>query len=394
MKIAIVRFVGFCSTLVGVGFARMAFTPLSASATYEGLIPVTTTTLVGAMLMTTYALGACYSGGLLQRFGSFNLIRFSLLLALGCQLLELITPSLPLWLFTRGVYGLAGGCLMVVGPIVAVSVGTETQIVRAPLWTFMGIGSGALIAATLLQLDSGLWAQQSILLFFILLITVSVWFILPKISAGNQKFVKNTRTINNSDRRIRWSVILLLFAYTFDSLGYVPATVYLSDYVANQLGMGRDIGNTLWQYFGVGALLSIPVLSFVNFKRFTEITLLTIYLIKTFALYLLATTNDFTLLALAAGLTGLTVPAIVMLTATLLRQWLPATEFPWVWQRATAAFSVGQAFSALMMAGVYQYTNDYELLFKVGAVVLSLGVILIMVLNIFIFQSNSEKRCI
>ncbi|MCF6262451.1 MAG: hypothetical protein L3J24_02540 [Xanthomonadales bacterium] len=143
MEIVNVRFVGFCSTLVGVGFARMAFTPLSASATYEGLVPITTTVQVGAMLMTTYALGACFSGGLLQRFGSLNLIRFSLVLALGCQLLELITPSLPLWLFTRGLYGLAGGCLMVAGPIVAISVGTESQIARTPLSTFMGIGVGA-----------------------------------------------------------------------------------------------------------------------------------------------------------------------------------------------------------------------------------------------------------
>ncbi|MFC1748310.1 YbfB/YjiJ family MFS transporter [Pseudomonadota bacterium] len=393
MDIFIVRFVGFCSTLVGVGFARMAFTPLSASAIYEGVIPITTTAIVGAMLMTTYALGACCSGGLLQRIGSIRLIRGCLILAFLCQLLELTTPSLELWLITRGVYGLVGGCLMVAGPIIAISAGTKQQISRTPLWTFLGIGGGALVAATLLQLPLSLSIQQNILLLFMFVITLSVLFVLPKISTQKQKRHDNSIASTQPDKRVNRAVLILIVAYTFDALGYVPATIYLSDFAANQLDMGRDAGNTLWQCFGLGALVSMPILSFIKLDKFTEVTLLFIYVIKTFALFLLFTTNQFFLLALASFLTGLAVPAIVLLTATLLRQWLHFSAFSSVWHKATASFSVGQAVSALAMAAIYGRTHDYEPLFKAGAMLVCVSTALIMILTVYVYQTNRERAC-
>ncbi len=393
MEILIVRLVGFFSTLVGVGFARMAFTPLSASAIYEGVIPITTTAVVGAILMTTYALGACCSGGLLQRFGYVRLIRGSLLLALGCQFLELLTPSIELWMVTRGIYGLAGGCLMVAGPIVAISIGTKQQIVRTPLWTFMGIGGGALIASTLLQLPLGLSNQQNILALFMLVITLSVLFLLSKISMPERQKQGKPADRSTPNSKMNRAVWILIVAYTFDALGYVPATIYLSDYAANQLNMGRDVGNTLWQYFGIGALLSMPILSLLKLDKFTEITLLSIYLVKSFSLFLLFTTNQLFLLALSSFLTGLAVPTIVLLTATLLRQWLHSAEFSTAWQRATALFSVGQAASALIMAGIYARTHDYEPLFKAGAILVSFSTVLVMILTIYVYQTNRERTC-
>jgi predicted MFS family arabinose efflux permease len=393
MDIFIVRFVGFCSTLVGVGFARMAFTPLSASAIYEGAIPITTTAIVGAMLMTTYALGACFSGSLLQRLGSIRLIRGCLVLALCCQLLELTTPSLELWLMTRGVYGLVGGCLMVAGPIVSISAGTKQQISRTPLWTFLGIGGGALVASTLLQLPLSLSTQQNILLLFMFAITLSVLLLLPRIPTSDRGKKEHPIDRPSPDSRMNRAVLILVIAYTFDALGYVPATIYLSDYAANQLDMGRDAGNTLWQCFGLGALVSMPALSLIKLDKFTEVTLLFIYVIKTFSLFLLFTTNQFFSLALASFLTGLAVPAIVLLTATLLRQWLHFSEFSSVWHKATASFSVGQAVSALAMASIYRRTHDYEPLFKTGAMLVCVSTALIMILTVYVYQTNRERTC-
>lgn len=389
MNVVAARYIGFCCTLVGVGFARMAFTPLTASAIYEGLIPASTTTAVGAILMITYALGACFSGGLLRRIGAVKLIKGSLALALFCQLLELFAPDINLWLLTRGLYGFAGGCLMVAGPVIAVSVGNPTQLSKTPLWTFVGVGAGAFTAATLLQLPVNLSIQQNLLFVIVTAIVVSVWWLFKQ---SPEHDVVPPHPKSQPRSYVVWPVATLLFAYMFDALGYVPATIYLSDYAANQLMLGRDVGNTLWQCFGVGAIFSMPLLAMVNLKRFATPTIICVYGLKTLALYLMSVTADFYLLAVSALITGAAVPAIVLLTATLLRQWVSASEFPLLWQKATAAFAIGQAISALAMAQVFLRITDYQPLFLSGALLMAIATLLALSLASFAMQRRKLHK--
>ncbi|KKD39703.1 MAG: YbfB/YjiJ family MFS transporter [Limnoraphis robusta] len=358
MKLFQARIIGGGATFVGVGIARMAFTPLAAVAVHQGLWPTNAPSKIAAFLLIAYAAGATTAPWLLRKLKASRLLQISLFLSSLCLVLEALSPTVGIWLLTRSVLGFFGACLMVSGPILALSLGTPEDRHQTQFWTFSGIGLGACISASLIEFRSELIFMliPMILLCFGLFTSSLYWAESPEPSL-------------NSPTDFRVSLPkLLIFAYGLDAIAYIPATVYLSDYVSNELGL--EVGNELWQLFGVGAIFG-PYLATELSKRLGSATALHLaYLSKTLALLILASTEHIELLALGSTLTGACVPAIVLLTAAELRRILGTQLFSWAWSISTSIFACSQAIGALTMAFCFQLLHSYQPLFVAGTLLL------------------------
>ena len=160
----------------------------------------------------------------------------------------------------------------------------------------------------------------------------------------------------------------LIAAYGLYSIAYIPATVYLSDYVTNELGL--DVGNKLWQLFGVGALFG-PWLANLLLKRIGSPMALSIaYVCQNLAFCFFAFSRQIVFLAIGSVVTGVCVPGIVLLTAAELHRTLKANYFSSAWSLATLVFACAQAVSALAMALLFQVIQTYQPLFMTGALLL------------------------
>ncbi|MBE9033594.1 YbfB/YjiJ family MFS transporter [aff. Roholtiella sp. LEGE 12411] len=352
------RILGCGATFVGVGVTRMAFTPLAAMAVSQGLWTANAPSKIGAFLLIGYAFGAVMTPWLLKKLGTTLLLKVSLFFISTGLIFELGYKTVESWLVTRSILGFCGACLMVCGPSLALKFGTPSERNQTQLWTFMGIGLGACVSASLLEFRAGLIAMLvPIVLFCLLFFALSLLWL---------KSPLNTETTY----RI-FSVLppkTLIIAYALDAIAYIPATVYLSDYVTNELGL--HIGNILWQLFGLGAIIGPWIATALSKKIGSSAALNLIYVFKTFALLILAWSQQVELLAIGSMITGVCVPAIVLLTASEIRRTLEDKYFSSAWSLATLVFASAQALGAMVMALCFQLIKTYQPIFLGGALLL------------------------
>lgn len=67
-------------------------------------------------------------------------------------------------------------------------------------------------------------------------------------------------SFNTLSKLQRMTVMLILFAYTFNAIGYLPHTLFWVDYLVRELGISMFSGGLYWAVFGIGAVIG-PVLT-------------------------------------------------------------------------------------------------------------------------------------
>jgi len=82
---------GIAATMMGIGFARFSFTPLSALFVDQKIISSQNITVIATFMMAAYFLGAVFANGLAQRFGAERIIRSCFLIVAFGLMLEGIT---------------------------------------------------------------------------------------------------------------------------------------------------------------------------------------------------------------------------------------------------------------------------------------------------------------
>ncbi|MGK7943623.1 MAG: YbfB/YjiJ family MFS transporter [Microcystaceae cyanobacterium] len=352
------RLLGGGSTFVGIGLARMAFTPLAAVAVNQGLWAPNVPSKIGAFLLMSYAVGAIMSPWLLKKWGASQLLKVSLFFSTICLFFETVSQQADTWLITRSIFGFFGACLMVSGPILALAIGNSSERRQTQIWTFIGIGLGACLSASLLELHLAikLMLTPIMLCCFGLLILSLLWIKSP-LKLGTRSQVLGVPLPK-----------MLIVAYGLYSIAYIPATVYLSDYVTNELGF--DVGNKLWQLFGVGAILGPWLANFLSKRTGSAMALWIAYISQNFAFFIFTFSQQIFLLAIGSFITGICVPGIVLLTASELNRILKPEYFPPAWSIATLVFACCQALSAMMMAFWFRSIKTYQPMFLVGTLLL------------------------
>jgi MFS family permease len=106
-------FAGLCASLVGIGLARFAYTPLIPALIAAGWFAPAEAAYLGAANLAGYLAGALLARGTAQYAGAAVVLRASMVLATATFFACAVPLSFAWFFIWRFAAGLAGGALMV-----------------------------------------------------------------------------------------------------------------------------------------------------------------------------------------------------------------------------------------------------------------------------------------
>ncbi|MHB9836139.1 YbfB/YjiJ family MFS transporter [Paraburkholderia terrae] len=366
---------GASASLVGIGLARFAYTPLLPAIIDAHWFAASTAAYLGAANLGGYLAGALLGGYLAKRANATHVLRAMMLLAT----IAFVACAFPLsfsWFFMwRFASGLSGGALMVLAaPTVLAHVPPSRRgLVSGAIFAGIGLGiaaSGTLVPLLLLQGVKQTWLGLAAVA---LLLTLAAWNGWPKHDAP-----AHTAPAHHAKHRKHSGFTLraLYAEYALNAIGLVPHMLFLVDFVSRGLGKGLDTGAQYWVLFGLGAiagpLLSGHLADRAGFGPALRVAF--VIQIVAVALPLIGTTPA--LLIASSLLMGAAVPGIVPLALGRVNELLahhPAAQ-KGAWSTATTGFAVLQAGAAYGMSFLFtQNGGNYRMLFTIGAAALALA---------------------
>jgi predicted MFS family arabinose efflux permease len=366
---------GLCATLVGIGLARFAYTPLIPALIAAGWFAPAQAAYLGAANLAGYLAGALLARRMAQHASAAAALRTNMLLATAAFFA--CAAPLPFWWFFiwRFAAGTAGGVLMVLAaPTMLARVPPARRgVVGGAIFTGVGLGiaaSGTLVPLLLRAGLSATWCGLGALAFTL---TIVAWRSWP---------VERTRTSVAAavSRRSPWrfgpALNALLVEYALNAFALVPHMVFLVDFLARGLGRGIDVGSRYWVLFGIGAvagpLITGHVADRIGFARALRLA----FVVQAAAVALPAVAVGSGALALSSLVVGAMVPGIVPLVLGRVHDLTPpddqARQAGWTF--ATAAFALGQATAAYGFSFLFARTGGgHAALFALGAAALMLA---------------------
>lgn len=360
---------GLCASLVGIGLARFAYTPLLPVIVQAHWFAASAAAYLGAANLAGYLAGALIAAPLAARLPAPIILR-GMMLTATIAFFACAWPVNVLWFFVwRFASGIAGGALMVLAaPTVLPHIPPARRGIASGA-IFMGVGLGIAASGTLvpLLLHHGLTRTWIGLGIVALLLTLIAWTGWPRAVAQAHPHTVHHRP--HPTARL-WT---LYAEYGLNAFGLVPHMVFLVAFVATGLNQGLDTGADYWVLFGLGAVAG-PILSghLADRTGFGPALRLA-YLTQAIAIALVLTNLGAPALMVSSFIVGAFTPGIVPLVLGRVQELLahhPAAQ-KGAWSRATTSFALMQAVSAYGMSFLFDRSGgNYRLLFACGAAAL------------------------
>jgi MFS family permease len=366
-------FAGLCASLVSIGLARFAYTPLIPSLIEAQWFSANDVVYLGAANLVGYLIGALLGRPVARQLGNKNALRL-MMLVVTAAFFACAFPLSVSWFFGwRLLSGIAGGAIMV---LVAATVLPHVPAARKGLASgaiFLGIGLGIAGSGTLVPplLSLGLQATWLGLGALALLLTALSWFGWPS-DFPHPQAAQEKVSVEPTPR----GVYLLFAQYAFMAAGLVPAMVFLVDYVARGLGAGAHIGALIWVMYGLGAIVGPVSYGFLADQLGARSGIRLVLAVQAIALGLLAMSHSFVALALLAVILGSFPPGIVPLALARVHELVPEHHRQQIaWSRATVSFATFQALAGFAYSALFNASGGHHaLLFVIaaGAIVVAL----------------------
>jgi predicted MFS family arabinose efflux permease len=365
----------FCASLIGIGLARFAYTPLLPAVIGEHWFAPAAAAYLGAANLAGYLVGALSGRPLSARVPLVVVLRAAMLLATAA----FVACAYPMgfaWFFVwRFVAGAAGGALMV---LAAPNVLPHVHASRRGLAggaIFMGVGAGVAISGTLvpLLLAQGLWETWFGLGVVSLLLTLVGWSGWPSVSTPAAP-----ASAQPHGPRL-WALRALYVEYGLNAAGWVPHVVFLVDFIARGQGEGIKTGSEYWGVFGLGATVGPLVVGHLADRAGFPAALRVAFLLQIVAVAIPALGLGRIWLIGSSFVVGSFVTGTVPLVLGRIHELLPhrLAQQKAAWSHATVGFALSQAVAAYGLSFVFADTGgNYRLLFGVGAAAMILALAL------------------
>lgn len=370
-----VTLAGLCASLVGIGLARFAYTPLLPVLVTEGWFPASQAAYLGAANLAGYLGGALCARALARRSGASRILRGMMMLvtvAFFACALPLSFAWFFLWRFASGV---AGGVVMVLAAPTVLPHVPPARRGLAGGAIFTGVGLGIMASGTVvpLLLQAGLAVTWCGLGLLSLVLTALAWGGWPVDDA-----MSATTATRVASRSPAAGPLRALYAeYALNATGLVPHMVFLVDFVARGLGRGIHAGAIYWVLFGLGAVGG-PVLAGLLADRIGFGPALRLALVVQAAAVALPIVTAAPLwLAVSSLAIGAAVPGIVPLVLGRVHELVPDDPEGQraAWSVTTMAFALGQAAGAYGLSFLFARGGHYATLFAVGSAALTLALL-------------------
>lgn len=360
-------FAGLCGSLVAIGLARFAYTPLIPSMIQAHWFSSSQTVTLGAANFAGYLIGAMAGRPLVAKLSNQSALRL-LMAAVTIAFFACAWPVSVSWFFFwRLLSGFSGGAIMV---LVATSILPHLPAPRrgfASGMIFLGLGLGVAASGTLIPqlLATGLrdtWLGLGMLSFSL---TALSWFGWPATNPPAAQAGPALKTERGS-----LALRVLYAQYAANALGLVPVIVLLVDYVARGLGRGAAVGADYCVLYGLAAIAGPMICSILGSRIGFRAAWRAALVLQAIAIVVLAKTGNPYVLAGATVILGVFTPGIVPLVLGCINELLPDNflEQRAAWSRATTAFALFQALGGYGYSYLFsRLHNDYALVFLCGA---------------------------
>lgn len=355
---------GLCGSLVGIGLARFAYTPLIPAVIAAGWFSPSGAAYLGAANLTGYLLGALGARQVARNLSVRTTLRTAMLLATVSFFACAEPVSFPWFFVWRFLAGTAGGFIMVLAApaVLALVPPARRGVAGGVIFTGVGLGIAAsgVLVPPLLQLGlRATWLGLGAVAAVLALASWTSWPASAPLPAGTRP-------------RLGGAVLAVILEYGLNALGVVPHMIFLVDFVARGLGRGMAAGAACWVAFGFGAMLGPAfagaLADRIGFRAALRLALLAETIAVAVPLLSTATPALLASAAVAGAFTPGVVPLVLGRIHTLVAPGGEAARA--AWGGATIAWAVGQAVGAQGLSAVFARTGSYAPLFAIGSAVL------------------------
>src|SRR5712672_1531794 len=346
---------GLCASLVGLGLARFAYTPLIPALIAAKWFSPVDAVYLGAANLAGYLAGALIAREFGARAGAVRTLQAMMVLASLCCFACSVPVSFVWFFGWRFLAGLTGGVIMVLAastilPHVAPS---KRGFVGGVI--FAGVGLGVAASGTLvpLLLQQGLKQSWYGLGVLSTLLTLASWKAWPtEVSATERAPNGHLASHGRSLTMVR----TLSAEYGLNALALVPHMVFLVDFVARGLGQGISAGSQYWVFYGIGATVGPLLTGHLADRAGFGPALRVSFLIEAIAVLLPALSTQPASLIVSSVIIGGFTPGIVPLVLGRIHEVLPHDNSSQraAWAQATTTFALFQA------AGAYGLSYLFE----------------------------------
>ena len=359
---------GLASSLVGIGLARFAYTPLLPALIEAHWFAETTAIYLGAANLAGYLAGALGGKSLVAKLPTRWVLRLMMLLA-AISFFACMQPVSFTWYFVwRFLSGIAGGTLMVLAASAVLPHVPQNRRGLAGGIIFTGVGIGIALGGTLVPalIHIGLaetWAGLGVIS---LALTAAAWRAWPLADTPPHQTAP-LPTARGAAFAVPFSSLYAVNCLI--AAGLVAHMVFLVDYAVRGLDRGIAVGAGYWIAFGIGAVCGPLVSGRLADSFGFRITLRGFLLVEALAVALAFVDTSHLSLTASSFLVGAVVPGTVPLIVGRAHM-LSGTDHALqrtAWSYATVAFSVGQAGAAYAFSYVFEVTDRYDLLFQASA---------------------------
>jgi MFS family permease len=366
---------GLCASLVGVGLARFAYTPIIPALIAAQWFAPSQAAYLGAANLAGYLAGAVLARPLAAQVGAVAVLRAMMVLS-TVAFVACAYPVSFAWFFAwRFAAGFAGGALMVVAaPAILPHVpASQRGIVGGAIFAGVGLGiaaSGTLVALLLRQGLVETWYSLGALA---MLLTVVAWGGWPR-GPAPASASPAAQPREGSGAAIK----ALYVEYGLSAVGLVPHMVFLVDFIARGMAQGIETGAHYWVLFGVAAVAGPVLLGFVADRAGFRRTLRLLFAVDAGAVLVIALLDHPVALAVSTIVAGASVSGVVPLALGRVRELVhdDASQRR-TWSACTIAFAVGQAAAAYGLSYLFARTDGaYGVLFGIGAGAFAVALVL------------------
>ncbi|MEQ8601741.1 MAG: YbfB/YjiJ family MFS transporter [Marivibrio sp.] len=371
---------GLSASLVGIGLARFAYTPLLPALVDGGWFAPSAAAYLGAANLAGYLLGALGGARVMRRLGP----GWSTRAMMGLAAASLIACAWPLgfeWFFVwRLLSGFAGGAVMVAASSLVMLQTPAEKRGRAGGLMFTGVGIGIVFSGAALPwlIGIGLTTAWLALGGLSLMITLAAWPLADDARLAPARAPVASGAGAPDGRALARALKAVTILYGLCAFGLVPHMVFLVDYVARGLERGLAQGALIWTLFGVGALIGPMATGRLADRIGFAAALRWVVALEAAVVALLLLSAHPAAIAASAVIGGMLTPGLVPVTLGRVRELSGETEAAKAaaWGKATAGFAVGQAVGAYLLAWVFDLRHDYHLLFQLALAAPALGLAL------------------
>ncbi|MCW3473823.1 MFS transporter [Limobrevibacterium gyesilva] len=364
-------FAGLCSSLVGIGLARFAYTPLIPVLIGAAWFSPGQAAYLGAANLAGYLAGALLTQRIAARVPVRPVLR-GMMLLVGVAFLACAIRLPFAWFFAwRFAAGFAGGVIMILAAPAVLASTPAALRGRVGGFIFTGVGLGVAASGTLvpLLLEAGIAATWCVLGALSLVLTALCWRSWP--DAGVAPATRRAPPARSS-----LAARAVVLEYGLNAVGVVPHMVFLVDFVARGLGRGIEAGAGFWVLYGFAAIAGPMATGWVGDRAGFGTALRLGFVVQAAAVILPILTTGTLPLAVSCIVMGAFTPGIVPLVLGRLHEFAagdPAQQRA-LWGAATASFALFQAAVAYGLSFLFAQTGGaYAPLFAVAAAALALA---------------------